>query len=280
MGARKSEQLLERMERMFENEGGDVKPTAHTYNGVLLAWAKSNSTCAHLKTQKLLDHMWKEYTRGNSDLRPDALSYNTVINALSRSRREDKAQKALRVLRTMDKLYRAGKNNARPNEFTYTSVLNSCAFTIVDGQDSSKVRRKALSTAIFMLEEFQGSSYGSLNHVTYGMFRKACANLIPSDDKMRQIVVEPAFLQCCKDGQVGEIVLKQLRYAAPEDLYQKLLGDLGRSGTTVRLEDLPIAWRCNVRNEKQFNERKKPWKTQDHGNRGKLDHKRSNNTCF
>jgi len=247
-GARKAEQLLERMDILYKAGDESVKPTAHTYNSVLLAWARSNTKCAHWKSQALLKHMWKQYESGNQDMKPDALAYNTVINAVSKSHREDKAQEALRILRTMDKLYRAGHNkNARPNEFTYTSVLNSCAFSILGGQN---VRRKALDTAIFTLAELQGSPYGKPNHVTYAMFLKACANLIPMDDERRRVVVEPVFLQCCKDGQVAEIVLKQLRLAAPDDLYQKLLGKISRSGSTVKIEDLPVEWRCNVRNEK------------------------------
>jgi hypothetical protein len=81
------------------------------------------------------------------------------------------------------------------------------------------------------------------------MFLKACANLIPTDEERRRVVVEPVFLQCCKDGQVGEIVLRQLRLAAPEDLYNKLLGDISQTGLRVTLKDLPPEWRCNVKND-------------------------------
>jgi hypothetical protein len=195
------------MEIMYKAGNEAVKPTTHTYNSVLLAWAKSNTRCAHSKSLALLNHMWEQYESGDIDLKPDALAYNTVINAISKSDREDKAQKALRILRTMDKLYRAGQNkDARPNEFTYTSVLNSCAFS----SGGQRARKKALDTAIFTLEELQESSYGRPNHVTYGMFLKACANLIPIDDEdRRRIIVEPVFLQCCEDGQVGDIVLTQ-----------------------------------------------------------------------
>jgi hypothetical protein len=88
------------------------------------------------------------------------------------------------------------------------------------------------------------------------MFLKACANLIPLDDERRRLVVEPVFRQCCKDGQVGEIVLKQLRLAAPDDLYQKLLGGLIRPGCPVRLEDIPLAWRRNLREDSMKDRRR------------------------
>lgn len=246
--ARKAEKLLEKMETLYKNGDVSLKPTTRTYNSVLLAWAKSNTKCAHWKSVELLNHMWEQYQSGDIDLKPDALAYNTVIDAISKSHREDKAQMALRILRTMDKLYRAGQNkDARPSEFTYTSVLNSCAFSSVCSLHS---RRKALDTAIFTLEELQESPYGRPNHVTYGMFLKACANLIPMDDDRRRVVVEPVFLQCCKDGQVGENVLRQLRLAAPEDLYRKLLSGVRQSGAYVTLEDIPEEWRCNVKDDR------------------------------
>lgn len=175
-----------------------------------------------------------------------------VINAISKSKNEGKAQKALRMLRRMDKLYQAGNKEARPNEITYTAVLNSCAFPAVLDQ---RTRRKALDTAIFTLKELQSSIYGQPNQITYGTFMKACANLLRDDDEMRREVIERAFQQCCKDGQVGEMVLAYLRQAAPPDLYKKLLANFIRSGT-ISVEDLPQEWRCNVKNKERWGESK------------------------
>lgn len=235
------------MVAMYDAGDISVKPTAQSYNCVLAAWARSRTKCAHRKSQELLEFMWNQYESGNKDLAPTSHAYNSVIDAVSKSQRQDKAQKALRILRVMDKNYRAGLNkDARPNEFTYASVLNSCAFSIF----GHNVRKKALDTAIFTFEELRGSPYASPNHVTYGMFLKACANLIPADDERRRLVVEPVFHQCCQDGQVGEIVLKQLRLAAPEDLYKKLLQGIARPGSHVELDDIPWSWRCNVRDDR------------------------------
>lgn len=174
-----------------------------------------------------------------------------LINAISKSKNEGKAQKALRILRRMDKLYRAGDKDTRPDELTYTAVLNSCAFpAVVD----PKSRKKALDTAIFTLAELQGSPYGKPNHLTYGTFLKACANLIPRDDELRRMVVEPVFLQCCEDGQVGEMVLTHLKNAAPKDLYRELLKDVPAFGgrTKLRVQDLPLKWRRNVREHRRW----------------------------
>jgi hypothetical protein len=149
----------------------------------------------------------------------------------------------------MDKLYRAGDKDTRPDELTYTAVLNSCAFPAVL---DPKSRKKALDTAIFTLAELQGSPYGKPNHLTYGTFLKACANLMPRDDELRRMVVEPVFQQCCEDGQVGGMVLTHLRNAAPKDLYRELLKDVVSSGTKIRVQDLPREWRRNVREQRRW----------------------------
>lgn len=149
----------------------------------------------------------------------------------------------------MDKLYQAGNKEARPNHVTYTAVLNSCAFPAVL---DPKTRRKALDTAIFTLEELQSSRYGHPNQVTYGTFILAVANLLPDDDKLRREVIERAFQQCCKDGQVGEMVLNHLRRAAPPDLYEELLADFIVSGARLSVDDLPAEWRCNVKDKDKW----------------------------
>ena len=151
----------------------------------------------------------------------------------------------------MDKLYQAGVNKeARPNEVTYTAVLNSCAFPAVWDE---KTRRKALDTAIFTLAELKASRYGHPNQITYGTFFKALANLMPDDEQLRRAVIKEAFQQCCKDGQVGDMVLTQLRAAAPADLYEELVLDAVRGNSArkltnrVTVADLPAEWRSNVR---------------------------------
>lgn len=150
----------------------------------------------------------------------------------------------------MDKLYRAGDKDTRPNELTYTAVLNSCAFPAVL---DSKSRKKALDTAIFTLAELQGSPYGKPNHLTYGTFLKACANLMPRDNELRTLIVEPVFRQCCEDGQVGEMVLAHLWNAAPKDLYRELLKDVVPSGGgKIKVRDLPREWRRNVQEHRRW----------------------------
>ena len=148
------------------------------------------------------------------------------------------------MLRKMDLLYKDGNKETRPNEVTYTAVINCCAFpAFLD----SRTRRKALDTAIFTLEELQSSRYCQPNQVSYGTFIKACANLLHDDDETRGEIVEKTFQQCCKDGQVGDMVLAYLRKAAPADIYESLLEDyICKETARISVADLPPEWRCNV----------------------------------
>jgi len=253
LGARKAEALMQEMQQMRERDNDPgMAPNLVTFNCVLNAWALSGTRCCGYKAEQYLDQMWELYNAGDNNLvKPNDKSYNTVINAISKSKNEAKAQRALRILRRMDKLYQAGLNKeARPDEKTYTAVLNSCAFPAVMDE---KTRRKALDTAIFTLEELKSSRYGHPNQITYGTFFKACANLLPDDDELRRAVIIEAFQQCCADGQVGEMVLTQLRSAAPRDLFEELvvkaaqLSPSRMSSRRVTVDDLPETWRSNVR---------------------------------
>ena len=245
-GARKAEALLQEMQDNFFAGDGVVSPNILTFNAVLNAWARSGTRCCGYKAEKYLNQMWQLYNAGNVQVKPNDFSYNTVINAISKSKHKEKGQKALRVLRRMDKLYLAGNKEARPNEITYTAVINSCAFPSVR---DSRTRRKALDTAIFTLKELQASRYGRPNQVTYGTFIRACANLLHDDYVMRRAIIKKAFEQCCKDGQVGQMVLNYI----PKDLYCELLdGHFSTSYSKISLEDVPAEWKRNVDDKMQW----------------------------
>lgn len=246
LGARKAESLLAEMIESFDAGEKAVSPNIVTFNSVLNAWAQSGTRCCGHQAEKFLERMWERYNAGDLGVKPNVFSYNTVINAISKSKNEAKAQKALRLLRRMDKLYQAGNKEARPNAVTYTAVINSCAFPSARDQ---RTRRKALDTAMFTLKELQSSRYGQPNQVTYGTFIQACANLLHDDDALRHKIITRAFEQCCRDGQVGEMVLNLV-------LKEELLAGYGLAGSgggsRVSLNDLPESWRCNIRQQDEW----------------------------
>eukprot|EP00978_Attheya_sp_CCMP212_P007616 scaffold17658_cov54-Attheya_sp.AAC.2 len=79
------------------------------------------------------------------------------------------------------------------------------------------------------------------NHVSYGMFLKACANLLPPSNDKRDAVVENVFRKCAKDGHVHDFVLESLREAASPRLIKTLLG-----GNLAEDIQIPIEWTRNT----------------------------------
>ncbi len=160
--------------------------------------------------------------------------------AWARSQKKGKAERCHNLFREMVKYYEAGNTQLRPNVVAYNAVMNACAFT-----NAADVREqnRAIEIAHLTLKELEASPYGNPDQVTYGTFLKVCANQMPDCSTRRQIV-EVLFKKCCKDGQVGSLVLHQLKTMTSEELYQKLLGK--SLDDDVKLEDLPHEWWCNV----------------------------------
>ena len=70
------------------------------------------------------------------------------------------------------------------------------------------------------------------------------AILFSGNTEIENEIVEVLFKRCCRDGQVGNFVLQQLKAMSSEDVYEELVG---RSiHEHVQMEDLPKDWWCNV----------------------------------
>jgi hypothetical protein len=168
-----------------------------------------------------------------------------MLLAYARSSLSDKAERANKLYNDMKNLYLAGNEHVRPNVVAVNAVLNACAFTTTG--DDIRLQSRVVEIAHSILKDLEQAPqfiYGKPDQVTYGTFMKTCANQMP-DSHTRQQIVEILFKKCAKDGQVGDLVLQQLRCMASEELYQQLIG---RSihDMNVRLEDLPKEWSCNV----------------------------------
>lgn len=139
----------------------------------------------------------------------------------------------------MDRLYKAGNIDARPDEGSYAAVLHSCASPSVA---DPRIRRKALDTALFTLQELQNNSmYGKPTEIIYGTFLRACSILLDKDDELRPKMIRAVFQQCVTDGQVGHLVLQN----TPREVYTELLpSDLSKE--FINFDDIPMDWRCNV----------------------------------
>lgn len=238
--AEKAEDILRHMEEIYESgENTDAKPNVRSFNSVINAYAKSGREDAAVKAESVLIRMEELCKAGDDGVRPDTHSFSTVINAWARSKNSDKAERAQNLFREMKRLYEAGNESVRPNVVAYNAVLNACAFTNGDVTESNR----AVEIGHMILRDLEQSSFGKPDQITYGTFLKVCTNQM-ADCDARDKVVEVLFKKCCKDGQVGNMVIQQLKQVTKSDHYLRLIGRTQEE--RVSIEELPRNWWCNV----------------------------------
>ena len=162
-----------------------------------------------------------------------------LFSAWSRSHRHGKAERAQNLFREMRKLFQAGNEHLRPNVVAYNAVMNACAFTKGDVHESNR----AVEIAHAVLRDLEQSTFGNPDQVTYGTFLKVCATQMADCDS-RDKVVDMLFKKCCKDGQVGTMVLQQLKCVAKNDHFVRLTGRA--IWEDLKFEELPSDWWRNV----------------------------------
>jgi hypothetical protein len=138
----------------------------------------------------------------------------------------------------MKKLYQAGNEHLRPNVVAYNAVMNACAFTNGDVHESNR----AVEIAHLVLKDLEQSDFGTPDQVTYGTFLKVCANQMADCDS-RDKVIEMLFKKCCRDGQVGSMVLQQLKSVAKSEQFFRLTGKMNLD---TKIDDLPSDWCRNA----------------------------------
>ena len=172
----------------------------------------------------------------------EIFSYTDMRNidtAWARSQQPGKAERANNLFRSMVQAYEGGNSSLRPNVVAVNAVMNACAYTSGDVM----AQNRAMEIAHKRFRELESSTYGSPDQVTYGTFLKVCANQMP-DCSTRQQIIEVVFKKCVRDGQVGNLVLQQLKAMGPANLYRRLVGR--EMEDEIRIEDLPSEWWRNV----------------------------------
>jgi hypothetical protein len=145
----------------------------------------------------------------------------------------------LNILKEMKQLYQAGDEKLRPNVVVANAVMNACAYTM--GEVSE--RNRALEIAHKVLKSMESGEYGKPDQITYGTFLKVCTNQMP-ECSTREQIVEMIFNKCVRDGQVGNLVLQELKAITTPEKYFELVGlDIYEDHG---MEALPNEWWCNV----------------------------------
>ncbi|KAL7485059.1 hypothetical protein ACHAW6_010658 [Cyclotella cf. meneghiniana] len=230
-------QILDLMEELgLQGGDSDVQPNARTYCTVLDALAKSRNWKAYNESLAILDRMEELYAEGFESVRPCARAYSIVISTIARSRRKGKAAKAQEILHRMESEYRKGNIQARPTVYSYNAVMNAAAYT---PKGDEREQEEAFKVACLTFDQLIMSDYLKPSHVSYGTFLKAIQNLMPSSD-VRDDLVKSVFRRCCRDGQVGTLVLRSMKQLASPELYQSLLEGESKY-------DLPKSWSANIK---------------------------------
>ena len=95
-----------------------------------------------------------------------------------------------------------------------------------------------------MLQDLEKSPYANADQVTYGTFLKVCENQMPPSDTRKQLV-NIVFKKCAKDGQMGKLVVDQLKSILTPDQFEDMVG-FSILDNNKDWKDLPLEWRCNV----------------------------------
>jgi len=231
-----------------------VKPDQKTYAAVMSAYAKSGDKKSYERIQDLLQEMSNDW-----GLKPDTTCHNIIIHSLARGHQERKARKAYEIFQQMEE----------PNLTSLNSLLNTCAFT---KQDTEK--KEALQIVLSIMKEIIGKNErkestilfkfkNRPDEITYSTFIKACHNLMngrPYRDKVK--LLEGIFVDACQNGYVGNLVLKEMRYALYEDQVPRFLNKIQQHMSSHSKSDkankdnvrtlgsinaLPRRWSYNIR---------------------------------
>jgi len=130
--APRAQELLERIEALYEEGYYAVSPDIVSYNSVLNAWAKQNAPEKALelletlkkKSEKISNNEYQNDAGGNSNsdtIQANAISYNTVIYAFAQNGLYKEAEELLRLMQGHE------DDGIAPDTVTFNSVLYAYA---------------------------------------------------------------------------------------------------------------------------------------------------------
>jgi len=118
-------QLLDKMERKFDDGLIDVSPNRYAYTSILSSISHAKTRDGHVLAEDLLRRMNNRSREVNDDsLLPDVVAYTALLQALARSRSSDKINQAKKWFAEMENRYAEGNSDLKPNKITYTALIN------------------------------------------------------------------------------------------------------------------------------------------------------------
>jgi hypothetical protein len=207
----RAEQIVNRLEQMYESGDGDIQPDVVCYDALINAYGWSNQKGKSLKCFEIYEKMLHLYrSRKNPDAKPDIITCNSVLNACAFEDAETASEHAAIMnvaVQILEDFQSAAPTFGRPNHVTYANTLRS------------------IEKHMLLAKDGDGKA---------------------EDDCQRCDLAETAFWQCSQIGGVSVLVVTNLALVLPWDRLKKLLGPalLNMEGESLRFNYrmLPREW--------------------------------------
>lgn len=221
-----------------------VEPTTGIINDVIETLSVSSNPRRMEQAEQLLLEMEEAIGNDTTCSAPNAESYARVINVWKTCKSTDKVPRAKAILWRMEEKYNQLLSTQSGKSDDFVGVFNAfvrvCGSTRVKSEEKgSEIFREAL-IAVESIRTLKGLEP---NAETYAALLEACENLLPLG-RERQNVIEKVFRLCCNDGMVDENVLIQLRSAATQEQYSKLVNSVSEDVDGTKM--VPEAWTFNA----------------------------------
>jgi hypothetical protein len=230
---RAQQYLLGMMERKMD-------PDSFCFDKIIEANTAMGDDGSMTRTYELFELMEKSRQKG--DFKPNERVYTSFIRAMTRARVANLAHKASMILKRMQSLYEEGNRAIKPTVFTYNAVLNACAESS-SSENSNPL--EAFKVAIKVFNDLRNCAGEQPDHVSFGNMLR-CANLLPVGDQ-KDALIKTTFELCRDQGLVNSYILRDLQFAASEDVWRPLI-DCTEGAADIEL--LPPQWSRNLQRRK------------------------------
>lgn len=144
--AEEAEQLLNKMNDLYNQGRTDLIPTTAAYTSVIAAWGRARQA---ENANRVLRSVVDAYKAGDESLKPDVKMFTAAINACARSILSFTEQKR-NVLRIAIQTFEEMKNTPEfdnPNAVTFRSLMKSCNQLSTDPAERSRLLKAIFQQA-------------------------------------------------------------------------------------------------------------------------------------
>ena len=162
----------------------NLTPNTDSYQGVMLAWAKSRTRGKAQKAYRILHRMIDDYENGNMNCRPTAQAYTTVLNAAAFSNgNAEEEHEAFRIATTtLNELYNCPYCDG-PTSAAMGTFIKACGRLGVPPDVSLESLEAAFqkSCELGLVDPYVLDQFFYACPVSTGLYRKVFGDLIPKD---------------------------------------------------------------------------------------------------